>query len=309
MDRTNPIPKVWEQMNLALQYGANRIWIVNVGDLKPMEFPIEFFLSLARDPERWPKEKIGEFTRQWAEREFGAAHAVEIADLVSKTLKYNGRRKPELIDPTTYSLVDYQEADRVSEEYQAVVSKAEEISRLLPENARDAFFELVTHPAKAAAQVADLYIAAGKNRLYASQGRASANDYAARTRALFQADQDLTEYFNHTLADGKWNHMMDQTHIGYTYWQEPPVNAMPTVKELELPVAAKMGVAVEGSTAVWPGAKDERLCRDSMCSIIPGGTSTSSIKAKRHSNSRRQRRHGSSSAKPGALSIRRGVSG
>ncbi len=244
---TNPLPKIWEQMNLALQYGADRIWIVNVGDLKPMEFPIEFFLNLARDPVRWPKEKIGDFTRDWAQREFGPAHAAEIADLVSKTLKYNGRRKPELLDPTTYSLTDYQEADRVSADYQAIVTRAEAISRTLPENARDAFFELVTHPAKAAAQVTDLYIAAGRNHLYAAQGRASTNDLAARTRALFQADQSLTDYFNHTLANGKWNHMMDQTHIGYTYWQEPPVNAMPAVKEIDLPAAAKMGVAAEAS--------------------------------------------------------------
>jgi hypothetical protein len=110
---TNPIPKVREQMNLALEYGADRVWIVNVGDLKPMEFPIDFFLNFARDPKRWPKEKIGEFTRLWAEREFGGAHAAEIADIVSKTLKYNGRRKPELLEPATYSLIDYQEADRV----------------------------------------------------------------------------------------------------------------------------------------------------------------------------------------------------
>jgi hypothetical protein len=254
---TNPIPKVWEQMNLALEYGANRIWIVNVGDLKPMEFPIEFFLNLARNPERWPKDKIGDFTRQWAEREFGPAHATEIADLVSKTLKYNGRRKPELLDPATYSLLDYQEADRVSADYQALVTKAEAISRTLPENARDAFFELVTHPAKAAAQVTDLYIAAGKNQLYAAQGRASTNDLAARTRALFQADQDLSGYFNHTLAGGKWNHMMDQTHIGYTNWQEPRVNALPAVKEIELPAAGKLGVAVQGSAAAWPGTANE----------------------------------------------------
>jgi len=85
-------------MNLALQYGAKQIWIVNVGDLKPMEFPIEFFLSLARDPNRWPKENLAEFTRLWAEREFGPAHAAEVAELVSTTLKYNGRRKPELLD-------------------------------------------------------------------------------------------------------------------------------------------------------------------------------------------------------------------
>jgi hypothetical protein len=71
---TNPISKVWEQMNLALEYDARRIWIVNVGDLKPMEFPIEFFLSYAWNPKRWPQTKISEFTQLWAEREFG--HAV-----------------------------------------------------------------------------------------------------------------------------------------------------------------------------------------------------------------------------------------
>jgi hypothetical protein len=256
---TNPIPKVWEQMNLALEYGADRIWIVNVGDLKPMEFPIEFFLNLARDPRRWPKEKLGEFTRQWAEREFGGAHAAEIAGIVSKTLKYNGRRKPELLEPGTYSLLDYQEADRVVAGYKAIVAVAEKLSATLPENARDAFFQLVTHPAKANAIVTELYVTAAKNRLYAAQGRASTNDMAAQTRALFQADSDLTAYYNHTLAGGKWNHMMDQTHIGYTYWQEPPRNTMPAVKEIEIPAAAAMGVAIEGSDAAWPAESKEAV--------------------------------------------------
>jgi len=256
---TNPIPKVWEQMNLALEYGADRVWIVNVGDLKPMEFPIDFFLNFARDPKRWPKEKIGEFTRLWAEREFGGAHAAEIADIVSKTLKYNGRRKPELLEPGTYRLLDYREADRVVAEYKAIVAAAERISAELPENARDAFFQLVTHPAKANALVTEMYVAAAKNRLYAAQGRATANDMAAQTRALFRADSDLTDYYNHTLAHGKWNHMMDQTHIGYTYWQQPPSNTMPEVKEIELPGAAAMGVAIEGSGAAWPAATEAAL--------------------------------------------------
>ncbi len=254
---TNPIPKIWEQMNLALEYGAKQIWIVNVGDLKPMEFPIEFFLSLGRDPERWPKEKLGEFTRLWAEREFGAAHAAEIADLVSTYLKYNGRRKPELLDPETFSLTNYQEADRVVADFHALVSKAESVQAALPENARDAFFELVLHPAKSYAQVAELYIAAARNRLYAAQKRASTNDYAAQTKALFQADADLSAYYNHTLLSGKWDHMMDQTHIGYTNWQEPPRNTMPAVEEINLPEDAAMGVAVEGSADSWPGATSD----------------------------------------------------
>jgi hypothetical protein len=244
---TNPIPKVWEQMNLAWKYGADRIWIVNVGDLKPMEFPTEFFLSMAWDPARWPKEKIGEFTRLWAEREFGPQYAAQIADIVSKYAKYTGRRKPELLDPSTYSLTDYREAETVLAGYKSITAEAERISRALPENVRDAFFELVLFPAKAAEQVTELYITAGKNRLYAEQGRAATNDLAARARALFKADAGLSAYYNDTLANGKWKHMMDQTHIGYTYWQQPPENTMPEVKEIEVPAAARMGVAVEGS--------------------------------------------------------------
>jgi hypothetical protein len=251
---TVPITKVWEQMNLAWQYGANRIWIVNVGDLKPMEFPIEYFLHLAWKPAAWPKERIGEYTRLWAEREFGPTYAAAIAGIVSRYTRFNGRRKPELLDPDTYSLVDYQEADRVVAEWEAIVSQAEQISSKLPENMRDAFFQLVLYPTKASAQVTELYIAAAKNRLYAEQGRAAANDFAAETRRLFDADRDLAAYYNHTMANGKWDHMMDQTHIGYTYWQEPPQNNMPAVREIELPSRAEMGVAVEGSPSAWPGA-------------------------------------------------------
>jgi hypothetical protein len=256
---TNPIPKVWEQMNLAYHYGANRIWIVNVGDLKPMEFPIEYFLNLAWRPENWPKEKIAEFTRLWAEREFGEKYAAEVADIVSKYTKYNGRRKPELLDPTTFSLTNYQEADRVSADFQKITAQAEEIYKQLPENMRDAFYELVLYPTKAASIVTQLYIAAGKNQLYATQGRASTNDPAVQVRQLFQADADLSDEYNHTLAHGKWNHMMDQTHIGYTYWQEPPQNNMPAVRELVLRAGAEMGIAIEGSPLAWPGADNRAI--------------------------------------------------
>ena len=142
-------------------------------------------------------------------------------------------------------------------DFKSLVSRAEKVQASLPERARDAFFELVLHPAKAYAQVAELYIAAARNHLYAAQGRASANDFAAEVKALFQADIDLTNYYNHTLANGKWDHMMDQTHIGYTDWQEPPRNTMPAVKEIELPAAAGLGIAIEGSAETWPGATSD----------------------------------------------------
>jgi len=254
---TNPLPKVWEQVNLAYHYGADRIWIVNVGDLKPMEYPIEFFLSLAWNPERWPKEKVAEFTNLWASREFGTQYGPGIADLLAKYAKYNGRRKPELLEPATYSLTNFEEADRVLAEWEALTKAAEAINQQLPAEYKDAFFELVLHPVEASATVNRLYITVARNRLYASQGRASANDLAAQARALFQADADLSARYNHELAGGKWNHMMDQTHIGYTYWQQPDSNVMPEIKELQPGRVPQMGVAIQDSSAAWPGSTDD----------------------------------------------------
>src|SRR5205814_5793548 len=83
------------------------------------------------------------------------------------------------------------------------------------------------------------------------------NDLAAEARALFKEDADLAATYNHTMAGGKWDHMMDQTHIGYTSWKDPKENVMPEVKEIDLPAAASMGVAVDGSASAWPGGKGE----------------------------------------------------
>ena len=247
---TNPIAKVWEQMNLALNYGADKIWVVNVGDLKPMEFPIEYFLSLARNPERWGKDQTEEFTRLWAAREFGSEHADEIASMVTEFGRYNGRRKPELLAPDTFSLTNFREADRVEADWKNLLARAEAVGKQLPANEQDAYFELVLHPIKASAIVSELYIAAGRNHLYAIEGRTSANDYAQQTRDLFQADALLTNQYNHVLANGKWNHMMDQTHIGYTWWQQPALNVMPAVSEVQPAPSSGMGVAAEMSVVI-----------------------------------------------------------
>jgi len=251
---SSPIPKIWEQMNLAFQYGADRIWIVNVGHLQHVAFPTEFFLSLAWNPARWPKESLSEYTRLWATREFGGQFSASIADIYSKFTKYNGRRKPELLAPDTYSLVNYSEADQVVADWQALAVQAESVYLSLPADRRDAFFEQVLYPVKACANLNQLCLAAAKNHLYAAQGRVTANDQAAAVKQLFQYDAVLTDQYNHTLAGGKWNHMMDQTHIGYTSWQQPTRNAMPRVREITAPAAAAMGIAIEGSTDSWPGS-------------------------------------------------------
>jgi Glycosyl hydrolase family 115/Gylcosyl hydrolase family 115 C-terminal domain len=255
---TNPIPRVWEQMHLTTEYGVDRIWIVNVGDIKPMEFPIEFFLDYAWDPSGWPAQKLPDYTLGWATRQFGTEHAAAVADILTKYTMYNGRRKPELLSPDTYSLLNYREAENVVASYNDLSAKAEAIYKLLPEAWRDAYFQLVLYPVQACANLNELYVTVARNRLYASQGRAATNSLAQRARALFDKDSALSFYYNKIMSQGRWDHMMDQTHIGYTYWQQPPYNRMPEVKTLDSSAVGgpSWGVAVEGSAHWWPGAKD-----------------------------------------------------
>jgi hypothetical protein len=256
---TTQIERVWEQMHLAYEYGANKIWIVNVGDLKPMEFPIEFFLDYAWNPEKIQAKDLPGYTRQWAEEQFGTEHAKEIAGILNDYTKFNSRRKPEMLSPKTYSLVNYREAETVVAEYNTLVNKAQRIYDLLPANYKDAFYQLVLHQPSACANLNDLYVTVGKNRLYAKQGRSGTNGLAKKAKELFNRDSAITYYYNRVMSGGKWNHMMDQTHIGYSNWQQPDKNLMPEVKEIQMPEVAEMGVAIEGSDNWWPDHKEKAV--------------------------------------------------
>ncbi len=252
---TNHIARVWEQMHLAYQYGANEIWIVNVGDIKPMEFPTEFFLDFAWNPENMSAEKLPDYHKQWAEKQFGPQYANQIGDFLNRYTKFNSRRKPELLSPETYSLIHYQEAERIVNEYNQLKEDAREVYDQIPEEYKDAYYQLVMYPIEACATINELYVTVAKNRLYAKQGRNTTNDLAKKAKSLFDTDSILTDYYNNKMANGKWSHMMDQTRIGYTYWQQPDKNVMPEVKTVFVPENYEPGVALEGSEKWWPEEK------------------------------------------------------
>ena len=253
---TNQISRVWEQMDLAYKFGATRLWIVNVGDIKPMEFPISFFLDYAWDPEAIAANDLKSYTVNWAKDNFPEEFAEETADLLLTYSKYNSRRKPELLSPETYNITTG-EADHILEEFTTLEKKADEVYEQLPEEYKDAFYQLVLFPVKASANINRLYISAAKNKLYAAQGRVSANHYAQKVEDYFQKDKELTNYYHKELANGKWNHMMAQTHIGYTYWQEPKENKAPETTNLKIPERAKMGIAIQNSNKSWTEASEE----------------------------------------------------
>ena len=183
---SNPLPKIWEQMNLALQYGATRIWIVNVGDLKPLEVPMEFFIRLGWDPQSIDKDGLDKYLEKWAERDFGEEHAAEIGNIVALYAKYNASPKPELVHPNTFSAVNYREAERVVKQWQDLEERATKIGKLLPADEQDAYYELVLHPVLASGNAIELNITAEQNRIFALQGRISANAEAQKMAELFE---------------------------------------------------------------------------------------------------------------------------
>jgi hypothetical protein len=217
-------------MHLAYEYGVRDIWIVNVGDIKPMEFPISFFLDYAWNPDKWNEDNLKNYYTQWATQQFGPKYAKEIGEIIQKYSHYNARRKPELLDQNTYSLLNYGEASKTVSDWDQLLKQAEKINQALPAEYKDAFFELVLHPVKAVANLHEMYYTVSLNKWQASNKYSTANESAEKVKQFYINDSLLSIQYNNGIANGKWKHMMDQTHIGYTYWQQPPVNRMPEVK-------------------------------------------------------------------------------
>ena len=248
---TNQISRVYEQMSLAYAYNARKIWIVNVGDIKPMEYPMSFFLDYAWNPEKFDLKDLANYPKHWAAEQFGDTYAAEIAELLQTYSTLASRRKPELLSPETFSLTNYGEAETLLKEYKDLEQKALEIKAQLGAAYQSAYYQLVLFPIEATANLNRLYIATAKNRLYAKQGRNTTNHYADEVQKFFEHDKALTNAY-HSLNDSKWNHFMDQTHIGYTYWQEPRKNILPKTERIEIPQTGRLGIATSGTANFYP---------------------------------------------------------
>ena len=228
-----PIQKIWEQMNLCYEYGVDKIWVVNVGDLKPMEYPITFFLDMAWNPARFHSKNLPEHTETFCRELFGGQHAVEMARIINLYTKYNRRVTPELLNEKIYSLDNHNEFERVTNDYSTLAYEALQLYYLLPDNQRDSYNQLVLYPVQAMANLYEMYYAVAMNHRLYHENNNGCNNWADKAEQHFVRDSILAWHYNHVMSGGKWNHFMDQTHIGYTYWQQPPKNVMPAVYRIE----------------------------------------------------------------------------
>ncbi|MGB4413549.1 MAG: glycosyl hydrolase 115 family protein [Paludibacter sp.] len=227
------VQRIWEQMNLTYSHGVDRIWIVNVGDLKPMEYPISFFLDMAWNPTQFNSQNLVQHTEKWCAEQFGEQYAKASARIINLYTKYNRRVTPELLNDTTYSLKNYNEFETVTNDYRTLALEAFRLYQQIPADAKDAFDQLVLYPVDASSNLYEMYFAVAKNKALAKENNPEANRWADKVKECYDRDSLLTVHYNTEIAGGKWAHMMDQIHIGYTYWQQPPFRIMPKVTRVE----------------------------------------------------------------------------
>ncbi|QIK78038.1 hypothetical protein G7077_03040 [Sphingomonas piscis] len=232
---TNQIGKVWQQMDLAYRRDARNLWVVNVGDIKPMEYPLSFFMKMAWNPEAMTVGNLRAFPRQWAAQTFGDAHADEIARLVTEYSEYAARRKPELLDQNSYPLGEATgewlgggEFGRIVADWQTLAKRSEAVRATLPADQQSAYFQLVHFPIVAVGNLYEMYYGAAWNKLLAARNDARANHFADVVERTFARDSALTAEY-HAINGGKWDRMMSQVHMSYVIWNDPTKQTMPSI--------------------------------------------------------------------------------
>lgn len=214
-----PTQNMWEQLTLAYDYGINRIWVLNVGDLKPMEYPIDFFMDMAWNPKKYQADHITDHTRVFCSQQFGEDQADEAARILNMQNKYSGRTTVEMMDKNTYDLESGEWAEVVSDYRNLESAALHQYNTLKPEY-RDAYRELILFPVQAVSNIYQMYYAQAMNNWLYSKGNPACNGWAVKVEKAFRRDSVLCRQYNKEIAGGKWDGMMTQKHIGYTSWND-----------------------------------------------------------------------------------------
>ena len=219
MLNVTPVQNPWEQLTLAYENGIDRLWILNVGDLKPMEYPISQFMDMAWNPRKYDVNSITRHTRDWCAQQFGESQADEAARILNLICKYNGRCTPEMLDKSTYSL-ENGEWQEVVNQYLQLEADALRQYNSLPASYHDAYRQIILFPIELMSNLHQMYFAQAQNHALYKQNNPKANIWADECERLFKRDSLICDEYNHKMSGGKWNGMMTQKHIGYKSWND-----------------------------------------------------------------------------------------
>ena len=225
------VQRMWEQLQLTYTYGVDKLWILNVGDLKPMELPIDFWFRMAWNPNQFRPDNLQEYQENFCRQFFGDQFAEEAARLLNLQCKYAHRRTAEQMEARTYNLLNGEWNDRLNE-YNQLNEDSKALRSKMSNDMHDAFDQLIGFPVAAMANIYNMYYAHAMNIELEKRGSAQANLWADKVEQFFKKDAELTDDYNKRIAGGKWNHMMDEIHIGYTSWNGPRHNICPKVRRV-----------------------------------------------------------------------------
>jgi hypothetical protein len=248
------------EMTKAYRFGASRLWVFNVGDIKPAEMEIQFAMDLAWNVEAWPPQKAHEYAGAWAARTFGDEFAEPIAKIKSVYYRLAQAGKPEHLATLTFTAG---EAASRLKDYQAIAADADAVNEKIPESLRDAFFELVLYPVQAACAMNEKILYARRSIELAGEGDESALQYATKARAAFDRIQSLTRKYNEEIAGGKWSGMMS------CHPRDLPVFDMPEVATPEGVKGLAPGISQPSPAIV--------LSADGYASVGAGNRSSSPV--------------------------------
>ena len=225
-----PIQNMWEQLQLTYAYGVDKLWVLNVGDLKPMEYPIDLFLDMARRPESFTVDNLLDHTRAFCAEAFGEDQADEAARILNLYSKYSGRTTAEMMDRNTYDLPSG-EFRRVCDDFARLEAEALRQFLALDPARRDTYRQVILFPVQALSNLYEMYYAQAMNHARYAMGDPAANEWADRVERCFARDAFLMQQYNKEMSGGKWDGMMTQKHIGYRSWNDNfPADRLPEVR-------------------------------------------------------------------------------
>lgn len=231
----SPIQHIWEQLQLTYDYGVDKLWVLNVGDIKPMEYPITLFMDMAWNPTRYNAGNLMEHPLSFCAQQFGNDQANEAARILNLYCKYNGRVTAEMLDRNTYNL-ETGEWKQVSDEYLKLEAEALRQYLSLKPEYRDAYKQLILYPVQAMANIYEMYYSQAMNHKLFAENNPQANNWADNVERTFARDAELSFDYNNIMSGGKWKNMMIQKKIGYTTWNDNfGADKLPEIFRIENP--------------------------------------------------------------------------
>lgn len=260
---TSYLPKVWEQMTAAYDFGIRDLWIVNVGDIFSTEYPLAYFLDLAYDFDKWGTSNIhsaSDYTKSFVDFQFNGKLSEKEKDETVRLLKgytkITGRRRTEPMNDNVYAPFAYKECEKLLEEIASLMNSCESLYKSLSKNAAFAFYELVYINVIGNLNVQKMWLLTTLNHAYASFGDTYALTLGKIINDCIAKDKALVDEL-HSIHDGKWYGMGMSEHIGFTRWNEEECR-FPVVHSFEPANKSRLIVSVPGTDQhteglVWTG--------------------------------------------------------